>query len=355
MPLVVLLLGSLACGDSIPLPLRRAPQGGDDTGNTGGFDVSAPEPLPLCINEFMPDNVSAWRDDLGAAPDWIELHNPTDAPVDLSGWTLSDDEMEPEKGGLSGVVEAGGYLFLRADDRPGEGHLPFRLSSEGGDVALFAPDGRGQVVSYGAVGQDFSVARVTDCCSGEGCLDFAFRGTPGYGNAEPGPPGQAVLSEGSFWRVLAWPAVPPPEWPLPGFDDTAWTLLQAPVGYGEDDLVGVLDAGSAEDRVRTVWARASVPVAALPDSAYLRLRVDDGARVLLNGVEVARVNLPEGELGADTLASSVVGGEAERTWTHVELDAGVFVEGDNVVAVQVHQATPTSEDLVLDLGLYVRP
>jgi hypothetical protein len=358
LPFVLVLL---ACGPEDGRAQPRGDEGTEETAeteqteDTGTGPVSAPEPLPLCINEFMPDNVSAWRDDLGAAPDWIELHNPTDAAVDLSGWTLSDDAAQPDKGRLSGALAPGGFLLLRADDRPGDGHLPFRLSADGGDVALFAPDGRGQVVSYGVVGQDFSVARLTDCCSGDGCLDFSFRGTPGYGNTAPGPPGEAALPEGSFWWVLAWPALPPADWTAPGFDATTWTLLQAPLGYGQDDLVGVIDAGPPEDRVRTLWARASFPLSEVPDSAYLRMRVDDGARVVLNGVEVARVNLPDGELAPDTLASSVVLDEADQAWTHVEVDAGVLVAGDNVLAVQVHQATVTSVDLVLDLGVYVRP
>ena len=303
----------------------------------------------------MPDNDSAWRDDLGAAPDWIELHNPTDAAVDLSGWTLSDDETEPDKASLSGLIEAGGYRFLRADDGLGDDQLPFRLSADGGQVALFAPDGRGQVVTHGVVAPDFSVARITDCCTGDGCLDFSFRGTPGYGNTEAGPPGEAALPEGGYWKLLAWPSVPPGDWASLAFDDSAWTLAQAPLGYGEDDLVTVLDAGAADARVLTVWARSGFIVTELPGSAYLRLRVDDGARVLLNGVEVARINLPAGDIAPDTLATAVVGGEAELAWSHVELDAEDLVVGENVVGVEVHQATPTSEDLAFDLGAYLRP
>ena len=50
-----------------------------------------------------------------SADEWIELHNPTAVPINLSGWTLSD-------GGtiqitLTGVISAGGfYLLERTDD-----------------------------------------------------------------------------------------------------------------------------------------------------------------------------------------------------------------------------------------------
>lgn len=350
-----------ACAEAPEAPGETVDDADADT--SGGTDVvdtglSAPPdtgPLPLCVNEFMPDNDSSWRDDLGAAPDWIELHNPTDATVDLSGWTLSDDETVPDKAALSGVVEAGGYRFFRANDGLGDDQLPFRLSADGGQVALFAPDGRGQVVTHGVVAADFSVARAVDCCAGDACLGFSYRGTPGYGNAEPAPPGEVALPAGSYWEVLAWPAVPAADWAAPAFDASAWTVLQAPLGYGEDDLVSTLDAGPPEDRVRTVWARAGFALLEVPDSGYLRLRADDGARVLLNGSEVARVRMPEGDIAPETLASEVLGGDAESEWAHVEIDPGALLVGDNLVAVEVHQATPTSEDLVLDLAVFVRP
>lgn len=336
------------------------PTGLEETGHPGeGADTGAAAPtpagpLPLCINEFMPANDAAWQDALGLTPDWIELHNPTDAAVALAGWTLSDDEADPGRGPLSGVLAPGGFLFLRADGGTGADQLPFRLSADGGQVALFAPDGRGQVVTHGAVTPDFSVARVTDCCVGDGCLGFSFRGTPGYGNTEPGPPGEPVLPAGSFWRVLAWPAVPPADWAAPGFDDAGWTLAQAPVGYGEDDLVTVIDAGAPDARVRTLWARTTLTLDATPDSATLRLRADDGARVVIGGVEVARVRMPAGDIGPDTLASEVLGGDAEAGWDAIEIGGGRLVAGENTIAVEVHQATPTSEDLVLDLAVSVR-
>ena len=121
------------------------------------------------------------------------------------------------------------------------------------------------------------MARTTDCCTAEECLDFAYLGTPGFGNTETGPPGRAVLPEGSFWRYRTWPDAPPSDWTAPEFDDTGWALGRAPLGYGEDDLETIIDPGAPEARVRTVWARAGFELDSAPGSAYLRLRVDDGA------------------------------------------------------------------------------
>lgn len=148
------------------------------------------EPLPVCINEFMPNNKVSALDESGAPSDWIELHNPTDQDVALDGWSLTDNPSEPRKHVLAGglVLPAGGYLLLWADGETATGptHLNFALSGGGEAVALFNPEGSGSIVWYGAVHNDLAVRRTTDCCFDEtaGCFDFAFAGTPGAPNVD---------------------------------------------------------------------------------------------------------------------------------------------------------------------------
>ena len=76
--------------------------------------------------------------------DWIELHNPTGAPVDISGWGISDDALNPAKSifpvGMS--IPAGGYLLVLADEQDEFNdvaqyfHTSFQLSSDGEDLVL---------------------------------------------------------------------------------------------------------------------------------------------------------------------------------------------------------------------------
>jgi len=63
----------------------------------------------VVINEVM------WAGSKANANDeWIELHNPTGAPVDLTGWTLIVGDKEIA---LSGVIPPGGFFLLeRTDD-----------------------------------------------------------------------------------------------------------------------------------------------------------------------------------------------------------------------------------------------
>ena len=49
----------------------------------------------VVINEICAHNLSGLQDGDGVCKDWIELYNPGGEPVDLSGWSLSDDKDDP--------------------------------------------------------------------------------------------------------------------------------------------------------------------------------------------------------------------------------------------------------------------
>ncbi len=83
----------------------------------------------------------------------------------------------------------------------------------------------------------------------------------------------------------------------------------------------------------------------------MQLLRDDGGIVYINGIEVFRSNLPEGDIGATTFASAVVGGADETTFYESSVDPAVLKEGRNVVAVEIHQANAPSSDLGFDLAL----
>ena len=50
---------------------------------------------PLVINELMADNETALADEAGEYDDWVELYNRGQAPVQLSGYFLSDKADDP--------------------------------------------------------------------------------------------------------------------------------------------------------------------------------------------------------------------------------------------------------------------
>ena len=112
----------------------------DGTGPPAGQGV-------LRLNEFLASNVDGLLDEDGDDSDWIEIHNEGTAPVDLTGWYVTDDSNDLTRWAFPAVtLEAGGYLVVFASDKdrrdPGaELHTSFRLSGGGEYLALVQPDG----------------------------------------------------------------------------------------------------------------------------------------------------------------------------------------------------------------------
>ncbi|MCA9266562.1 MAG: lamin tail domain-containing protein, partial [Planctomycetales bacterium] len=77
--------------------------------------------------------------------------------------------------------------------------------------------------------------------------------------------------------------------------------------------------------------------------------IDDGVVVYLNGIEVLRLGLPDGDIDYVTLANRGVGN------AHVEgpftVPRELLRDGDNVIAAEVHQLSSASADVVFGLTL----
>lgn len=120
-----------------------------DTDSPGDPDTDPPSDLPtILVNEVMSSNAATLQDEAGAFPDWFELYNPNATAVDLGGWWLTHDTLDPFEWQLAAdtTIEAGGYLVLFADGDTIEGslHAPFKLAAAGGDdLALYGPDADG--------------------------------------------------------------------------------------------------------------------------------------------------------------------------------------------------------------------
>ncbi len=85
----------------------------------------------------------------------------------------------------------------------------------------------------------------------------------------------------------------------------------------------------------------------------LRLRRDDGAVVYLNGREVCRTNMPRGVIEPSTRALTTVATAQEKDVLFFRIEPEWIREGENVLAVEVHQANQNSSDVMMDLGLDV--
>jgi hypothetical protein len=145
-------------------------------------------------------------------------------------------------------------------------------------------------------------------------------------------------------------------WSSPAFDDSAWPS-------GDGLLAAIRIGGSFPEPVRTPLtvsntkttfyfrAHFTLPPNANFSSFQITHVIDDGAVVYINGAEAARYNLPPppNVILNTTLASQNI---LDATYVGpTAVSPSFFVPGDNVIAVEVHQALPTSGDVALGLRL----
>jgi hypothetical protein len=99
------------------------------------------------ISEFVATNTNGLKDEDGDREDWVEIHNPTSASVNLTGYSLTDDPAVKTKWKLPAVtLAAKGYLvvFASGKNRAVAGkplHTNFQLDGDGEYLALVKPDG----------------------------------------------------------------------------------------------------------------------------------------------------------------------------------------------------------------------
>ncbi|WP_159599855.1 metallophosphoesterase [Agromyces humi] len=170
-------------------------------------------------------------------------------------------------------------------------------------------------------------------------------------DAAPSEPVPVVLLQpGSEWRwqyrTGSWQA----GWTTAAFDDGAWNRGRALFGFGTAGIVTTVDVPPpTSGRPLSAQFRHSftVPDADALTGVTLTTRADDGVIVFVNGVEVARRNLPTGVIGAGSYATA-----APRTTAApqvvVTIPASALRDGVNTVAASVHLNYRATPDMTFD-------
>lgn len=145
------------------------------------------------IEELMADNEETLEDEDLDHPDWIEIYNGQDAPVNLAGWHLSDTPGLPGKWTFPSVtVPAYGttYVFASGKDKftNAHPHTNFTLQKEGGTVLLTRPDNSvASTITYPAQVPDISYGAL-GAAQTLGYLETPSPGMPNSGRQAAGPP-----------------------------------------------------------------------------------------------------------------------------------------------------------------------
>ena len=165
------------------------------------------------------------------------------------------------------------------------------------------------------------------------------------------PPVTPLIARESLWRY--WDNADPPGllWKTAAFADGGWPLAPSQFGYGESDEATRLNPGS-NPHITTHYFRHKFHVPRAADFTNLLAEVlrDDGIVVHINGHEVFRMNLPSGEINHFTYASTQVTGTNESFYFPTNFSSSVLVNGENTIAVELHQ-TANPGDASFDMSL----
>ncbi|MEH7391623.1 metallophosphoesterase family protein [Bacillus sp. JJ1503] len=176
---------------------------------------------------------------------------------------------------------------------------------------------------------------------------------------------QTIFEKWSNWKYLDDGSDQGTAWRAPDFDDSSWMSGVAPLGYSASEnrpMFGrvntVINYGpDASNKIPTYYFRTSFEVEDLSkigDVGHINFGIDDSVILYLNGHEIGRHNLPEGEIGYDKYLSDLSGSNVAdesryETFTLDAADLAHLVKGTNVLAAEVHQDRPTSSDIYWDM------
>ena len=254
----------------------------------------------LLINEVQSSNTSTIYDHTGDTPDWIEIYNADDQAINLENYGLSDKSDNPFK-----------WVF------------PSVTISPAGHLLVFASglDLKNQVLDW-----------------------------------------HTVIDMGDEWRYLVPKAELSLSWRNSDFNDSEWQAGPSGFGYGDNDDATVIEP------TMSVFIRKTFDITDKQNvaQAYLHIDFDDAFVAYINGVEIARANIGNpGDFTAFNAPADNYNHEA-KMYQGGQPDAFLIdnisdhlVDGENVLAIQIHNHSISSSDLTaipfLTLGFAANP
>ncbi|OAB79932.1 alkaline phosphatase PhoX [Cochleicola gelatinilyticus] len=140
-------------------------------------------------------------------------------------------------------------------------------------------------------------------------------------------------------------------WTTIDYDVSSWAIGLAPLGYGDPVNTEISFGPDANNKfITTYFSRdLTVELSEMAEMVAFGLNRDDGAVVYVNGVEVFRDNMPDGDIDYLTTSSTIVSGNDENVYFIHEVPKTVFVDGLNRISVELHNRDGQSSDLKFDM------
>lgn len=161
---------------------------------------------------------------------------------------------------------------------------------------------------------------------------------------------EMVVSAADTWYYFPGTSQPEPAWATAAFDYHKWSSGPGGVGYGDND-----DGTTTSANLYSVFLRRNFNLVDTSNISWgiLHVDYDDSFVAYLNGHEIARANIgvpgivPAYNVLAitDHEAKMYSGGQPERFIIQKDTLQKYMVQGENILAVQVHNSVSTSSDL----------
>ncbi|MCU7549638.1 metallophosphoesterase family protein [Chitinophagaceae bacterium LB-8] len=172
-----------------------------------------------------------------------------------------------------------------------------------------------------------------------------------------------LIAYGNSWKYLDNGSNQGTAWRSSSFNDASWLTARSRFGYG-DPVATCIKPGvscgsnycspnpSTCTKYITYYFRKSFTIAnkSLFSSFTIKMFRDDGVAVYINGVRIVSNNLVAGA-AYNTFATAAAADDGQIEQTFANIPTTNFVNGTNVLAVEVHQNSTTSSDLTFDLQL----
>lgn len=168
-----------------------------------------------------------------------------------------------------------------------------------------------------------------------------------------------VLNDNTIWNYsYTAEGQSSDDWAKASFDDSSWDEGIGKFGYASSIATynTVLEFEDPEDKPITAYFRSQFNLVDLNSIKNLKFSMvyDDGFVLYINGKEVKRDNMEEGEITGTTPAITYK--NDEELGFNIDKSSEFFkylVRGVNTIAVEVHQDKPTSSDLTFKLNMTV--
>jgi lamin tail-like protein/concanavalin A-like lectin/glucanase superfamily protein/CotH protein len=298
--------------------------------------------------------------------EFIELYNADRRSVALDGWYFSDGityTFPPDT-----YLEPDAYIVVALD--------PIAFNLKFGDTALgpytgkLANEGE-NIVLRNAAGEIVDEVEYQDnfpwpvAAGGAGSsmelihpsLDNNLGGSwrsSGSVNAQQIPATFLVPSESIDWHYFKGttePSDPSSAWRESDFvEDDNWFDGKTSIGFGDGDDNTILS--DMQDHYTSIYLRHEFYITDLndiPETLELRAYMDDGCVIWINGKEVKRYYVPDGELQHDDTAN-----DHEAAWESYEIaNPEYYLQlGKNILAIHALNRTLGSTDFSIDASLY---